>query len=522
MNEREDPEGWRRLHPLTPLLRSVQLLYAVVLAVVAARLGGPALLILAVSAAAVAVWITASYLRFRYQLTEESLILKHGVIIRQRRVIPRSRIQNVDLRAGFLQQIFRVVTARVETAGGHGTEAMLHVISRADGECLRDTLVTIAAGQRDVPAQPGVSLEPDIFGSPTGEGPERLEQPASPDFLIRRVSLTDLVIAGATSNRAGLLVAALLGGDYFLDVVPTDWLLTRVLPPEMLQPDTAASSLVQTAQHDLRAFAVGLFLLTLFFGLAGWGLSILASVIRFFDFTIRQRGSEIRVSYGLFTRREKGFRRSRVQNAQIEEPILRRWLGLASVKVQTAGYGPGVKADERVETLTPIVRRVDVPQYLKIAYPKLDWEHVDWRPSHPRARRRLFFRRAAAVILASSILTAFAGPAGLALLAGLIPAWFLAAAHYRHLGHARSGSFVLVREGLWTRRTYIVPVRKIQALHFKQSPFQRRLGLGTLAVETAGNPYEWHSPRSIDLGTGYGLQLMEGLAAEVRGTGLTF
>jgi putative membrane protein len=522
MNEREDPEGWRRLHPLTPLLRSAQLLYAVVIAVVAARLGGPAVLILVVSAGVVAVWITASYLRFRYQLTDESLILNHGVIIRQRRVIPRSRIQNVDLRAGFLQQILRVVTARVETAGGHGTEAMLHVVGRADGELLRDTLVTTAPGQRVVRPEPGVFLEPDVPGPATADAPARLEPPASTDYLVRRVGLIDLVIAGATSNRAGLLVAALLGGDYFLDVLPTDWLLARVLPPEMLQPEAAANSLVQAAQQDLRAFAIGLLLLMLFFGLAGWGLSILASVIRFFDFTIKQRSSEIRVAYGLFTRREKGFRRSRVQNAQIEEPILRRWLGLASVKVQTAGYGPGVKADERVETLAPIARRADVRQYIKIALPELDWTHVDWRPSHPRARRRLFIRRAAVVTLACGILTALVGPTGIALLFGLIPAWFLAAAHYRHLGHARSGSFVLVREGLWTRRTYIVPVRKIQALHFKQSPFQRRLGLGTLAFETAGNPYEWHSPRSIDLGTDYGLQLMEGLATEVRGTGLTF
>ncbi|NIR44287.1 MAG: PH domain-containing protein, partial [Gemmatimonadetes bacterium] len=59
---------------------------------------------------------------------------------------------------------------------------------------------------------------------------------------------------------------------------------------------------------------------------------------------------------------------------------------------------------------------------------------------------------------------------------------------------------VLTREGLWTRRTYIVPVRKIQALHFRQTPFQRRLRIGTLTVETAGNPLDWHAPRTLDLG----------------------
>jgi putative membrane protein len=207
---------------------------------------------------------------------------------------------------------------------------------------------------------------------------------------------------------------------------------------------------------------------------------------------------------------------------QIEEPILRRWLNLASLKVQTAGYGPGLKADERMETLSPIIRTGELNDYLHAVYPDLEWDDVEWRPSHPRARRRLFIRRAFIVIAASIVLAVLTSPEAFLLLTALIPAWLLAHAHYRHLGHARAGSYVLVREGLWNRRTYIVPIRKIQALHLKQTPFQRRLGLGTLNMETAGNPMELHAPRSIDLGLDYGLELMNGLGAEVTATGLTF
>ncbi|NIR44288.1 MAG: PH domain-containing protein, partial [Gemmatimonadetes bacterium] len=143
---------------------------------------------------------------------------------------------------------------------------------------------------------------------------------------------------------------------------------------------------------------IGLAALTAFFGVAGWGLSILMSVIRYFGFTLRRIGGEVQVSYGLFTRREKGLRRSRVQNVQIEEPILRRWLGLATVKVQTAGYGPELKADERMEVLAPIARRREIAAYVQEVFPDLDPSSIDWRPSHPRARRRMFFRRAAVIV----------------------------------------------------------------------------------------------------------------------------
>ncbi len=509
MTAPENGDGWQRLHPLTPLLRSVQLLYAVIAGVIASQTGvGATVVVIFVFTVSFAAWITVSYLRFRYRVTDDSLIITHGVLFRRRRIVPRSRIQNVDLRAGLFQQLFKVVTARIETAGGEATEATLHVVGRDEGVRLRARLV----GLPHTAPPPVAAATPD----------DVLPQPTAAESALHHVSPLQLMIAGATSNRAGFLVGLLFGGDYLFDFMPTDRILGRFLPPEYLESGQAVESLVQTAQQDMQAFLTGLFVLGIIFGVAGWGVSILASVVRFFDFTLRQYGNELQVSYGLLTRREKGFRRSRVQNVQIEEPILRRWLKLASLKVQTAGYGPGLKADERMETLSPIIRARELNDYLRTVYPELDWDGIEWRPSHPRARRRLFIRRAFVVIVASIGLAILTSTQAFLLLIALIPAWFLAHAHYRHLGHARAGAYVLVREGLWTRRTHIVPIRKIQALHFRQTPFQRRLGLGTLNIETAGNPMELHAPRSIDLGLGYGLELMNGLGAEVTATGLTF
>ena len=499
MNESDAAADWRRLHPLTPLFRSLQLFYVLVVAGFVASLGDRPVILLFLAAAVIGVSFNVlAYLRFRYLVTEDSLIIKHGVLFRQRRVIPRSRIQNVDLSAGVLQQIFAVVTARVETAGGGGTEATLHLVTQVEAARLRRTLVTHPA---------------DI--------PELAQRPPA-ELFARRVSLLDLAIAGATSNRAGVLVGVLLGGNYFFDFMPTDWLLRRFLPPELLAPEAAVESLVTLAQHDLQAAITGVAVLALLFAVAGWALSVLASVVRFFDFTLSGRGDELRVSYGLVTRREKGFRLQRVQNLQIEEPILRRWLKLASLRLQTAGYGPMVKEAGRIDTLAPIARLAQLPDYLSLVCPGLDWEAIEWRPSHPRARRRMFVRRAIVIILVSGALAVTVTRVSLFLLLALVPAWFLAAAHYRHLAHARQGNYVLMREGLWNRRSYVVPIQKIQALQLRQSPIQRWLGLGTLTLETAGDPMGLHLPRAIDLGTSYANELMEGLATEVTGTGLAF
>jgi putative membrane protein len=509
MNAPESNDGWRRLHPATPLFKSLQLLYGYVIGVLAASVSiGMSLLIMLLFAALIVGWAIISYLRFSYRVTPEEVVVKHGVLFRQRRVIPRSRIQNVDLRAGLLQQILGVVTARIETAGGAGTEASMQVVSRREGVRLRNALVGRIS---DFVPGPTEALESDGAA----------EARSSLDTSTRRVGPLDLAIAGATSNNAGVLFGFLFGLDYAFDIVPTDWLLSRVLPAEFLDTEAAANALAEAARNDIQAFLIGLTALIVFFGLAGWGLSITMTVVRYFGFTLRRIGGELQVSYGLITRREKGLRRSRVQNIQIEEPILRRWLKLATLKVQTAGYGPEVKGDERMEVLAPITRRQEISDYVKEVFPNLDWETIEWRPSHPRAKRRMFLRRALVVLLVTVVMSIM-NLHWLALLLALIPAWWLAVAHYRHLGHARDGDYMLTREGLWTQRTFIVPVRKIQALHFKQTPFQRRLAIGTLTAETAGNPMEWHAPRSIDLGVEYGRRLQEELAGEVTATGLVF
>ncbi|NIR44290.1 MAG: PH domain-containing protein, partial [Gemmatimonadetes bacterium] len=129
-----DPTSWRRLHPVTPLFRSLQLLYGYALGVLAASLSvGLSLTFIIGFGVLIAGWAVLSYLRFSYRVDEEGLVVKHGVLVRQRRVIPKSRIQNVDLRAGLLQQLFGVATARIETAGGGGSEASLHVVGHDEG-----------------------------------------------------------------------------------------------------------------------------------------------------------------------------------------------------------------------------------------------------------------------------------------------------------------------------------------------------------------------------------------------------
>jgi putative membrane protein len=54
--------------------------------------------------------------------------------------------------------------------------------------------------------------------------------------------------------------------------------------------------------------------------------------------------------------------------------------------------------------------------------------------------------------------------------------------------YAVAGEKLFVMRGVWRQLYWIVPLRNVQAVSLSRSPLQRRLGLATLSVDTAGAP----------------------------------
>jgi putative membrane protein len=181
---------------------------------------------------------------------------------------------------------------------------------------------------------------------------------------------------------------------------------------------------------------------------------------------------------------------------RIEESLLRRALGLASIRIQSAGRTGG--RDESAGRLAiPVLPRVRVNQVLEELLPGAAPVPRLLLPP-PAARRRSVTRSAlkatlvmAAIALPLWRLTAvgvLAVPPALALLALPVLAMAAAAglAGYRGLGHATREGFLYARAGFAIRVTTAVPLAKAQSGSVRSSPFQRRAGLATLHVDIAG------------------------------------
>ncbi len=477
-----------RLHPLTLVFAALswarRLIFPAVVGAFSASREAPGTFVfwLAVILTLPAfLFALAKFLSFRYRVGAEELIITSGILRRHHRVIPFSRVQNIEMRQGVLHQLAGVAELRVETAGGAGeAEADLTVLSRDVAQALR--LDVMARRQRAVQRR-------------TGE-----ERPA-PELVaartLARLSTGDLVIAGATANEAGLIAAALFGALQFLDPFAE-----RIIGQLDLVELPAVSAAILFVIVALAAFIV-----------LGWIVSILGSVIGYHGFTLERVGKELRKSYGLLNRRESVIPLERVQALRIEESLLRRPFGLASLKVATAGGPSGERQRGGAEAFLPLARRDELPALVAGVFPELDLHALNFRPVHPRSRRRAFIRYAAVLLLIASAL-GWLVDREWAMLLLLLPALYgLAAWQYRHRGYALAPGFVAARNGVLNRITWVVPDQKLQVLLTSETPFQRRHGLASLVIDTAGGGRQ---AVVVDLARGDALQLQAELAVRLR------
>ena len=90
--------------------------------------------------------------------------------------------------------------------------------------------------------------------------------------------------------------------------------------------------------------------------------------------------------------------------------------------------------------------------------------------------------------------------------------WWMNMKSYRYLGYAFGERYFQTRRGWLGRSTHIVPINKIQAIELRQSPLDRRLGLASLSVDTAGQAYTEGGPRIENLPLDEALAIARALA----------
>jgi putative membrane protein len=413
------------------------------------------------------------WLRFRWRVDGQALLIDQGLLQRQRRVIPFDRIQAVESVRKLRHRLFGVVELRIETVGGASTEGKLEALRPRDAEQLRRLLL------RETPTTPPASQQ---VGEPAAVQPEQV--------VLARLGLDRLVIAGLTGGRVGVAAAIFgVGQDFFGDRLND--LLPRIDLSGDLRSILVLAALVLT----------GAFL-----------LSIAATLLTYWNFTLTSDGVALRVRRGLLEQRADTIPLRRVQALHVEENLLRRPFGLAAVTVEVAGRSGGEEAQQS-RYLLPLGTRAQALRLVEQVWGRDGLADIRLAPMPTRARDRRMLRAVGAVAAVTATGVVAQGWAGLLALALSAPAMVLALAAYRCLGHGRSGEMLVARSGVVVRRTSFVPRDRLQSLALRQSVFQRRRGLASLALQIARGRAARGDPRMIDLDERQAAGLLETLTA---------
>ena len=456
----------RRLHPwswLFVLLGSLRqfLLPLVVLVVFGGRreegyqlaAAGVAVLVLA----AVSVW---RYFTYRFRIEGDSLVIRSGLFERSLRQVPFSRIHNVEVRQSLLHRLFDVAEVKLESAGGTRPEAQMRVLQLGDALAL-ERLIRHRAGH-----------QAEASDAPVAEERGR---------VLLALPLPELVRLGLISNRGMVVVGAAFALAW--QVLP-DNAFRRAFDLVRLQLSGYAGQLegrwIATALAAAGVLALALALVRLF--------SVLLAILRYHGFELREHGRRLTVERGLLSRLRSSVARRRIQAWTLREGVLHRLFARRSLSIDIAGAqaGEGDGRAREVPELAPIATPAACDALLRHLLDGAAWPPQDWRGLHPRAWLRLVLGDAVFALALAGALSWQLGAWGLLGLLWLPWSWLLAVRHARFAGYHVDGRLVAVRGGWWARHWRFAEIDKLQALQLRQSPLDRRMGMASLWLDTAG------------------------------------
>jgi putative membrane protein len=281
-----DEDGWRRLHPLSPVVRAGRATIALFILLVPTLLSGGRNLssdYFQLGAVAVLAGLGfVSWLVTRWRIDGDDLRIETGLLRRQSVRFPLAQVQAIDIVRPGLARMFRVAELRLRMGGSSGGTARLAYLNEHEVDPLRAQLLALAHSGKEAEA-------------PAEEAPARLLVQVPTPRLIASILVSDVGML-AELVLVGLVIGAILAPSAARGIV-----------------SGGAAELVAVATLVWRRFN------------------------QEFRFTLAETDEGLKLHGGLVALNTETIRPGRVQAVRMVEPFLWRRLGWCRLEVDLAG-----------------------------------------------------------------------------------------------------------------------------------------------------------------------------------------
>jgi len=399
------------------------------------------------------------YWRFSYRITPKQIVIQSGVLNRKNRSIPIERVQNTQIERNLLARLFGIAKVKIETAGSSGTEGSLEYVHQSEARKIRQVVRSFQRGAADADSDPASEEdETDIE--------------ALLNMPLRRV-----LLSGAF--RFSLLYLAVIFS--VVELFNPETLVQRFIRADRLDWLTEAMF-----SHPALAILASVLVAVVL----GWVSGIAVHLARYYSFQLWLDGDKLRKRHGLFTVTEGTIPLDKVQALILRTNPLMRAFGWYELKVQTIGINVDEQGHRVIapfagsECILELARRVR----------SFDLPDTFGEVSRLTIRRRFFrYTMALSTLLLPAI---YFWPPDWVHLAGVALPWWgfglvpfilgWALLQYRNHGYAAQEDGFYIRRGVLSHHLWVIPTEKFHVFSTTASIFQRRLGLKTLFVDTAG------------------------------------
>ncbi len=412
--------------------------------------------------------IILNYYFFKFQITNNELVIYSGIIAKKQKNIPVRRIQNINMEQNFLQRMLGITKVQIETAGEATAEGVLEYVSKHDAAKIANTIrqfqdnynVVTNNGSVAESLKNNIDVRKNIIDNNENSAQELFS-----------MSNFKVIQYGMLRFRP---IALVFGAWIFS-------MLQQFFPMESISEKLIGSNFEYVEKlntAELLYYGVIAVMLIIF---SSWLLDIILTFNKYYGFKLTKDSNKFITNYGLFTKKQVTIPLKKLQSIVITTNPIKKLINYYSLGLQTAGMGASPSQNvvaipfasiNEVKNLAQNIREFLFPEaFIKVSKKTIQRALVKYF---------LYFIPIVAGLY-------FVSNNALWLLV-LIPVIIWSAIlKWQYRGYSIEDELIFVKQGFWFQKVSIVPIEKIQTLIIKESFFQRRLGLATLHIDTAAS-----------------------------------
>ncbi len=395
-----------------------------------------------------------TYMYFYFRIENNEFIVNKGYLKKVKLSIPLDRIQTINIKQNIFQQVLKLVSLEIDTAGSAGKELKIIALKKPFAEEIQRQLTMNKPVQSDETGE----LKDEVITEEAGK-------------LIMHLKLDDLIKVGITENHFKSALAILAIGYGFIQQ------LENLFKENIDSATQQAESFLTNSGSKIYII---LFLLVLF---VGFMFSIIKTIIVYYNLSLTRIGQKFILVSGLFNKKTLTVPYSKIQVLSWSTNPLRKIMDFVTVNITQASSN---ERNKKQAILIPGCSTKHKNSILAEVFP--DTQNLVW---DKHRFHFIFFIRIWLVrgiipaLLAAFIWNDYAFIYAVSAV-WLVFAAFLSFLSYRKYYFRISESLIEKSSGTIGKKNMRMFNFKVQNVKYKQTFFQRRRNLATVRIYTAG------------------------------------